>query len=213
MNSFMMLFGLLCLGGARMSVACSKSEGGSNSLQELQDSCQACVGVEATDMVIPDSEETQIEGIETRQFETELFKNEKDFRCLNDVCSSNEDCFHCLTGKETNSTVCGQSAIKVCTTSIKEVRHKKGSLDDKDYYTEADKTNFYNIASGCMVEGADNRDKTTKCVVDMCNDDYKCFPCLMRVKMYCGAYGDEINECVQNKFITKCVNLGKSHHG
>jgi len=202
MNHYLMVFGLLCIGGAQITMGCLNGNGDSSSLEELKEECQECVEDESTD-------ETWAEGSSwaegSYEFDAGTFKNEKTFACLDKACSSNEECLKCLRGSETNTTVCGQTAIKVCTTSIKEVKSKAGSLSDKDYYSEQDKTTFYNSASYCITP--DDEDKSTKCIVDRCNDDAKCFPCLQRVRMYCGAYGDEIDKCVKNKFRTNCVKV------
>jgi len=205
MNRILMMFVLLCFVG--LLGACNGGGGGGSTSNELQEQCQACVEVEDDTAGVERKEETSVEEEDeetsVEEEDEEPFLNEKQFSCLNDKCSKDDACISCLQGTQTNMTLCDQQAVKVCHTNIKEVVSNAGMPSDTDYYPDDEKTKFFKKIEHCMKKGS--QEAVTGCAIKGCEKNKNCNPCLMRAKMYCQAYADEINDCVQSQFITHCV--------
>lgn len=194
MNRILKVFVLFCF--ISLKEACNGEVGGGGvKANELRKQCLVCVEIE-DDTGVERGEETAVEA-------GNVFMNEDQFSCLNDKCSKNEACISCLQGTQTNKTLCEQPAVKICHTVIKEVVSLAGAPSDEDYYSDDQKTEFFNSIAYCMEKGG--QEEVTACAVKGCIDDKACNPCFMRVKMYCNSYGDEITDCVKNQFISNCV--------
>jgi len=190
MNRILMV--CVLLGFVGLLEACNSGAGGGSgsTTNDLQEQCQACIDFEFKE------DETVVE-------EEDAFMNENQFSCLNDKCSKDEACISCLQGTQTNKTLCDQPGVIVCHTIIKEVVSNAGSPSDGDYYSDAEKTEFFNSIEHCMGKGS--QEAVTDCAVKGCKKDKTCNPCFMRVKMYCSSYGDEITDCVKSQFISNCI--------